>query len=508
MGGGGKKLVTKTLWDRGIISLTSYSFVFLFFLAAAELPSVGVAKHVIPDGELPSPPAAPKNLNSLLSAGSPVDFTTLFDAASQASFNAWLVAVRRTLHEWPETAYNEYRTSAVIHKLLKEMNIRVTSGWGTNVVGMSEEEAKMARARREGTGLVAEIGTGKEPCVALRADIDALPIFEQTDVPFRSRVDGKMHACGHDAHATMLLGAAALLKQLEPHIEPAEEGGGGALMMREEGVLTAAPPVEFIFGMHVAPTLPTGELSTRKGVMMAAATQFSITVTGRGGHGAMPHDTIDPSPAVSAIVQGLYAIVARETSFTEDNAGVISVTQIQGGTTFNVIPSEYFIGGTVRTLHMGTMRNLKARVVDLVESFAKAFRCQARVQYGSVDYVPLVNDPEATETEDPTMGGEDFAFFLENVPGTFAWIGTGSGAEDQPGHVPTNKALHNPEFAVDESVLSRGAALHAFVALRTFSFLANKKHIGASEPRTTCGAGRKSGQRLEDASCGVQEPSK
>ncbi|EPR59540.1 peptidase M20D, amidohydrolase [Toxoplasma gondii TgCatPRC2] len=511
--GGHKKMASKTFWNRGIIFLRSYSFFFLPLLAAAASSPASDDKYIIPDGELQNLLAVPTNLSSLSNSGSLVDFSTLFEAASETSFNAWIVAVRRALHQWPETAYNEYRTSALIHKLLKAMNVRVTTGWGTNTIGMSEEEAKIARARREGTGLVAEIGTGKEPCVALRADIDALPIFERTNVPFRSKVDGQMHACGHDVHTTMLLGAAALLKQLEPHMEgtirlifqPAEEGGGGALMMREEGVLTMAPPVEFIFGMHVAPALPTGELATRKGAMMAAATQFSINVKGRGGHGAVPHETIDPSPGVAAIVQGLYAIVARETSFTENTTGLISVTRIQGGTAFNVIPSEYFIGGTIRALDMAMMRNLQARVVELVENLAQAFRCQADVKYGSVSYVPLVNDPDATEffiqtaapasrsgrvgIADPTLGGEDFAFFLEDVPGTFAVIGIGSGAEHQLGHVPTNIPLHNPNFAVDERVLNRGAAVHAFTALRAFSFLASKKrNAGAAETRTTCEA--------------------
>ncbi|KFG63120.1 peptidase M20D, amidohydrolase [Toxoplasma gondii RUB] len=232
---------------------------------------------------------------------------------------------------------------------------------------------------------------------------------------------------------------------------------------------------------------------------------FSINVKGRGGHGAVPHETIDPSPGVAAIVQGLYAIVARETSFTENTTGLISVTRIQGGTAFNVIPSEYFIGGTIRALDMAMMRNLQARVVELVENLAQAFRCQADVKYGSVSYVPLVNDPDATEffiqtaapasrsgrvgIADPTLGGEDFAFFLEDVPGTFAVIGIGSGAEHQLGHVPTNIPLHNPNFAVDERVLNRGAAVHAFTALRAFSFLASKKrNAGAAETRTTCEA--------------------
>ncbi|PFH32826.1 peptidase M20D, amidohydrolase [Besnoitia besnoiti] len=459
-------------------------------------------KTAPPSDEGPSLPPVPQNLGSLVGGGLPLDFGKLHEAASEPSFDAWLVAVRRTLHMWPETAYSERRTSALVQKLLKEMNIRFTSGWGTNVVGMSEYEKKAARARREGTGVVAEIGTGEEPCVALRADMDALPISERIQVPFRSKIDGNMHACGHDAHTTMLLGAAALLKHLEPHIkgtvrlifQPAEEGGAGALMMREEGVLTTPPRVAFIFGMHVAPWLPTGEISTKKGVMMAATTTFSITVKGRGGHAAMPHKNIDPSPAAAAIVQGLYAIAARETYFTEESASVISVTQIKGGSAFNVIPSEYFVAGTIRALHSKQIRALQARVADLAANLAKAFQCEAQVEFDPVGYAALVNDSGATDffvtaaaeasisgevaTMEPTMGGEDFAFFLEHVPGTFAMVGIGSAAADRPGHVPTDRALHNDAFAVDERVLSRGAALHALVALRALAHVASQKTEG------------------------------
>jgi IAA-amino acid hydrolase len=401
----------------------------------------------------------------------------------------FLVDVRRTLHRHPELMYQEEFTSAIIQRLLQQMNISYTSGWGRNIHTQHFHGAK------GGHGIVADIGTGKEPCVLLRADMDALPIHERTKGidDFRSVIDHKMHACGHDGHTTMLLGAASILKSMEDSIpgtvrimfQPAEEGGAGGKRMTEEGVLSIEPKAVHAFGMHVWPTLPSGTIAARPGSLMAACERFEILIHGVGGHAAMPSLTIDPIVTASAIVMNLQTIVSRNTSPLE--AAVCSITQFDAGSgAFNVIPEAATLKGTIRSLSTETLLQLRDRVQHIVETTAKTYGCNVTIEY-SPDYYPVtVNDPWLYENMtksiaslisdegyvrdvEPTMGAEDFSFIAELIPSTFFFLGQGSGTDPS-----TNYGLHHPHFALDESILPKGVELHVNLAIRALTQLSTK----------------------------------
>jgi IAA-amino acid hydrolase len=316
--------------------------------------------------------------------------------------------------------------------------------------------------------------------------MDALPIHEEADVPFRSTVDGKMHACGHDCHTAMLLGAARLLKEREQDVhgtiklffQPAEEGGAGGDRMCAEGAL-ANPDVQRIFGIHVWPYLPAGAVGSRTGVFLAAAGEFEITVAGKGGHAAMPHTTFDPVSAAAKIVCELQTIVSREIDPLEP--AVISVTAIHGGDAFNVIPQSVTMRGTVRSLSLEGLRFLQQRVREVAGQVAAANRCEAHVAYPGHDYPPVVNDEAcwhsardmagemlgaaAVRELPPVMGGEDFAFFTQRVPGVFVVLGV-----QQDGDGPVY-GVHHPLFTANEKALPVGAALHASYALKSLEEL-------------------------------------
>lgn len=260
----------------------------------------------------------------------------------------WTQKVRRELHQCPELLYDLDETSTYVRRTLDSLQIPYIS---------------VAR-----TGIVATIGTGSSPCVALRADMDALPIPEAIDGPFKSKNAGKMHACGHDAHTAMLLTAARILKERESSLpgtvkllfQPAEEGGAGGLSMVQAGVLDAAPKIERAFALHVWPGMASGTVATRPGTIMAAAGFYHARLVGHGGHAAMPHTTVDPFPCVAAALSGLQTVVARNVAPTE--AAVVSNTFVHGGSAYNIIPGEVEMGGTLRSLTKPGYRFLEERV--------------------------------------------------------------------------------------------------------------------------------------------------
>lgn len=432
---------------------------------------------------------------------------------------AWVVELRRELHRLPELMYNESVTAAKIAQVLGSLGVSFTTGWAKNIKH-AELAAKGFASGEGGTGIVAEIGTGGPPCVLLRADIDALPIREASGLPFASESAGKMHACGHDAHGAMLVGAAALLKKREAALngtvrliwQPAEEGGAGGKRMVEEGVLAKEPRVGAAFGFHQWPFEPIGVVAGRPKTLMAATEIFDIQVSGVGGHAAMPHTVKDPIVAASHMVTSLQSIASRETSPLD--AAVVSVTMFHAGSAYNVIPAGAAIGGTIRSLTIEGLQRLKSRVADVVQLAAAAHRCNVSVSWSADAYPPTVNDPalfdwvksvaaEASTTGrvelvEPTMGGEvrrpffpqpalaqDFSFIAQEVPAVFLMLGQGDphwALPDDPAHVfDTTVGVHNPAFVLNENVsrsryhrvsspppqvLQRGVALHAHLAMQ------------------------------------------
>ena len=385
------------------------------------------------------------------------------------SISDWIIKIRRELHEHPELMYEEFKTSELIRRELDKLEI-------TYKHPVAE------------TGVLASIGNGNGPCVALRADMDALPIHEETDVPFKSKIDGKMHACGHDCHVSMLLGAAKLLKEKENKIngtikllfQPAEEGGAGGKLMREEGVLEN-PEVERIFGLHVWPQMPTGQIGSREGTFLAATTFLDLTVKGVGGHAAVPHLTRDPVLTSAQIITNLQSIISRELDPLD--SGVVSISAIQGGQAANVIPPEVKILGTLRSLTMDGLKKLQTRVKEIAESIAKAHECEAIVEYPGNDYPPTVNDGEMwnfakkvgsdmlgkenVSDLEAVMGGEDFAYYTEKVKGCFVVLGMNNPDID------ATYSVHHPMFKADEDALHIGTALHTIFALKSLEELTN-----------------------------------
>ena len=385
------------------------------------------------------------------------------------SLSDWIIKIRRELHEHPELMYEEFKTSELIRRELDKLEI-------TYKHPVAE------------TGVLASIGNGKGPCVALRADMDALPIHEETDVPFKSKIDGKMHACGHDCHVSMLLGAAKLLKEKENKIngtikllfQPAEEGGAGGKLMREEGVLEN-PEVERIFGLHVWPQMPTGQIGSREGTFLAATSFLDLTVKGVGGHAAVPHLTRDPVLTSAQIITNLQSTISRELDPLD--SGVVSISAIHGGQAANVIPPEVKILGTIRSLTMEGLKKLQTRVKEIAENVAKAHECEAIVEYPGNDYPPTVNDEEMwnfakkigndmlgeenVSDLDAVMGGEDFAYYTEKVKGCFVVLGMNNPDID------ATYSVHHPMFKADEDALHIGTALHTVFALKSLEELSN-----------------------------------
>lgn len=369
-----------------------------------------------------------------------------------------IVKWRRDLHQIPELGLDLPETSAYVERTLKELGIPVKTGLAKSGV----------------VGLIAGCEPG--PTFALRADMDALPIQEETGLAFASRHPGRMHACGHDTHTAMLLGAAKLLQahcaELKGNVklifQPAEEGPGGAEPMIRDGVL-ADPPVEAILGMHIGTIfkeVPAGVIGVGYGPLMASLDRFYIKVIGKGGHGAMPETTVDPVAITGTLIGALQQLVSREQKPTHPL--VLTIGRIQGGSAYNVIPSFVELEGTVRAIREDERQNIARRMEAVVAGITQGLRASYEFKY-DFGYPPLVTDegvtrhveetvrelfgPEGVMTlSEPTMGGEDMAFFLERVPGTFIFLG---GANPAKGIV---RAHHSSTFDVDEAVFWRGSA--------------------------------------------------
>lgn len=377
----------------------------------------------------------------------------------EPSLRAW----RRDFHRYPELAFQEHRTSAFVAARLRALGLEVRTGVGrTGVVGLIRSPS------------------GDGPAVLLRADMDALPTLEASDAEYRSTVPGVMHACGHDGHTAMLLGAATLLASRRaalPHpvvlcFQPAEEIAGGALAMIEDGVLDMHP-VGWAFGIHLWSELPAGGVHTRSGLLMASADLFTACITGRGGHGAQPHLAADPVVAAAQAVVALQAIVSRAVDPLE--TAVVSIGRFEAGSAPNSIPDTATLAGTTRAFSAPVRELLLARLRAVLEGCAAMHGCRAEldVQRGTP---PLVNDPAAVamlrreaahvvgegnvREMTPMTGGEDFAYFLERVPGAFAFLGA---RHEERGIMHPHH--HSPRFDIDESVLPAGAELLARLAL-------------------------------------------
>ena len=372
-----------------------------------------------------------------------------------AEFHDEITAWRRDLHANPEILFDVHRTAGIVAEKLKEFGVdEVVTGIGrTGVVGVIHGNSNQS-------GRV----------IGLRADMDALPIQEIRDLEHKSTIDGNMHACGHDGHTAMLLGAAKYLSETRNFdgtaiviFQPAEEGGGGGREMVDEGMMDRFN-VQEVFGMHNMPDLPVGQFAIRPGGLMASADFFAIDIEGRGGHAARPNGCIDPAIVVAQIVNGFQSIVSRNTDPIESM--VISVTQIHLGDADNVIPQTARMSGTVRTLKPEVRDLAESRMKAICENIGSAFEAKVALTYER-NYPVTVNHPEETafaasvarqvvgagnvdENAPPVMGGEDFSFMLEARPGAFIFVGQGDTA-----------GLHHPEYDFNDEIIPIGCSYWA-----------------------------------------------
>ena len=372
--------------------------------------------------------------------------------------HAEMTAWRQQLHEYPETAFEEVRTADFVAEKLKEFGIEVSRG--------------LAK-----TGVIGTLSNGSGGALGLRADMDALDIEEQTDLPFKSKITGKMHACGHDGHTTMLLGAAKYLAATKHFngtiqfiFQPAEEMAGGGGVMVREGLFDQFP-VDSIYGMHNWPNMEAGKISIRPGQGMASAALFEIIVTGVGCHAAAPHQGIDPIVTGSAIVEALQTISSRSTNPIE--AIVVSVTQFHAGDADNVIPDQAILRGTARSFAVDSEIILEPLIRRVAEGVANAHGATIELNYDH-RYPVLINEAASSEValkvatevvgEDaidvaypPTMVSEDFAFMLNEVPGCFVRLGSKLTGE-------TSHPLHSAQYKFNDEVLPIGASFWARLA--------------------------------------------
>ena len=388
-----------------------------------------------------------------------------------------IIAIRRDLHAHPEIGYEEQRTSEVVQRELKKAGVNFVA----NLAG--------------GTGVMANIPASgaaqNKKAVGLRADMDALPIEETSGVSYASRFHGKMHACGHDGHTAILIGTARVLAKLSKlsngggglHrpvsfvFQPAEEGGAGDQKMVQEGCLDGriiGPPIENMFGLHGWPRLPQGVVATRIGPLLAASDRFDIIVKGVGSHAAFPHASRDPIIAASAIVNALQTIASRNVDPLD--SVVVSVTMLNAGSAYNVIPSQAKISGTVRTLTPQVMQLTQRRINEIAMNIAKAHGCEASFEY-RIGYPVTLNDAGAVEIFNdvarqtlgeqrvldlprPVMGGEDFSFYSQVVPSCFFVLGLiPPGKQSMPD-------LHQPDFNFNDDAIATGIEMFCRLALR------------------------------------------
>jgi len=372
----------------------------------------------------------------------------------------WMVDIRRRIHRHPELAFEEARTARLIMDELERLGIPY-------------------RYDGVGSGVIGTLDGGAGPSVALRADMDALPVTETTGLPFASELPGKMHACGHDAHVTMVLGAAALLREQPPPgrvlfvFQPAEEKGGGAKVVLESGALDG---VNAIFGAHVGHQYVTGEIMVAAGGITAQTDAFSVRVKGRGGHGARPHEATDAIVVAALFISSIQTLISRETN--PFHPSVITIGKIVGGAAANVIAEDVLLEGSLRT----TSPEGRRRIVSGLERMAKAAgdlhdaKVEVEFHYG---YPPVINSVREAQLaraaalkvvgeggvvkmDFPSMGGEDFSFYQERLPGCY--VRFGARKPDQPA-----QPLHSPNFTVDEDVLKVGAAFFEQVAREAIS---------------------------------------
>jgi hippurate hydrolase len=395
--------------------------------------------------------------------------TTDWTAAGTAELDD-VIALRRAIHAEPEVGLHCPLTTAKLRAALAGLPLEIHES--TSTTGF-------IAILRGGSGARGDNGR----TVLLRGDMDALPMQEDTGLPFASTIPNAMHACGHDSHSAMLVGAARALCARRDSLpgtvvfmfQPGEEGYHGARFMIEDGLLDIARP-DAAFALHISPNMPAGLVVSRAGPLLASTDALNFTIHGKGGHAAMPHDCIDPIPVACEIVTALNAFVARQIAVTDP--AVLSITKIAAGSAYNIVPSDVTMLGTLRTLSPATREAARAGLTRVAEHVALAHGCTADVRIDE-GYPVTMNDPRAIDlvrglAEDmggedgwrtmpaPMMGGEDFSYVLREVPGCMAFIGVAADGTDPA----TNPPLHNTRMTIDERVMAKGVALHCAFAAR------------------------------------------